>query len=312
MHKREVKMKRREFIKKAAKLGLMAGAASLLSPYSKLMALDAPAKKPMLAAVKNGTPEVMFDKGIAALGGMTKFVKKGQTVVVKPNIGWDTEPELAANTNPNLVGRIIKHCYDAGAKKVYVFDHTCDPWKDTYETSGIEKAAKNAGASVVPGNTQSYYQKVSVPGGKTLKTARVHELIMSSDVFINVPILKDHGSAGLTMAMKNLMGIVWERGVWHAIGLHQCIADFTAYRKPDLNVIDCYRIMTNNGPRGTSEADTQIAGSQVISADIVAADAAAAKIFGTEPAELEYIKLAALKGLGVMDLSRVDIKKVYL
>jgi uncharacterized protein (DUF362 family) len=305
-------MNRREFIKKAAKLGVMAGAASLLSPYSKLMALDKKGNKPALAAVKNSTPEGMFDAGIAALGGMTKFVKKGQTVVVKPNIGWDTEPELAGDTNPNLVARIIKHCYDAGAKKVYVFDHTCDPWKETYATSGIEAAAKKAGASVVPGNTQDYYQKVSVPGAKTLKTAKVHELILSSDVFINVPILKNHGSAGLTMAMKNLMGIVWERGVWHATGLQQCIADFTAYRKPDLNVIDCYRIMTQNGPRGTSKADTQMAGSQIISSDIVAADAAAAKIFGTDPASVGYIKLAAEKGLGVMDLNEVDIKKVYL
>lgn len=305
-------MNRREFIKKAAKLGVMAGASSFLSPYSKLMALDKPGKRTTLAAVKNGTPEVMFDKGIAALGGMTKFVKKGQTVVVKPNIGWDTEPELAANTNPNLVARIIKHCYDAGAKKVYVFDHTCDPWRDTYATSGIESAAKKAGATVVPGNSQDYYQKVSVPGAKTLKSARVHELIISSDVFINVPILKDHGSTGLTMAMKNLMGIVWERGVWHTTGLHQCIADFTAYRKPDLNVIDCYRIMTQNGPRGTSAADVQMAGSQVISADIVAADAAAAKIFGTDPSTMKYIKLAAEKGLGEMDLSNVEIKKIYL
>jgi uncharacterized protein (DUF362 family) len=305
-------MNRREFIKKAAKLGIAAGAVSLLSPYSRLMALDKAGKTSTVAAIKNGTPEVMFDKGIAALGGMTKFVKKGQTVVVKPNIGWDTEPELAGDTNPNLVARIIKHCYDAGAKKVYVFDHTCDPWKDTYKTSGIEDAAKKAGASVVPASTQDYYQKVSVPGGKTLKSARVHELIISSDVFINVPILKDHGSAGLTMAMKNLMGIVWERGAWHATGLHQCIADFTAYRKPDLNVIDCYRIMTQNGPRGTSEADTQVAGSQIISSDIVAADAAAAKIFGTEPSTINYIKLAAEKGLGEMDLNNVEVKKIYL
>jgi uncharacterized protein (DUF362 family) len=305
-------MNRREFIKKAAQLGVMAGAASLLSPYSKLMALPKDGKAPALAAIKNGTPEAMFDAGIAALGGMTKFVKKGQTVVVKPNIGWDTEPELAGDTNPGLVARIIKHCYDAGAKKVYVFDHTCDPWRDTYTTSGIEAAAKKAGAKVAPGSTQDYYHKVSVPKGKILKTARVHELILSSDVFINVPILKSHGSAGLTIAMKNLMGAVWERGVWHADGLQQCIADFAAYRKPDLNVIDCYRIMTQNGPRGTSEADVQTVKNQVISADIVAADSAAAKIFGTDPATIEYIRLAAGKGLGTMDLNEVDIKKIYL
>lgn len=306
-------MNRREFIKKAAKLGVMAGAASLLSPYSKLMALDTAGKKASsLAAIKGGTPEAMFDAGIAALGGMTKFVKKGQTVVVKPNIGWDTAPELAGDTNPNLVARIIKHCYDAGAKKVYVFDHTSDNWQDCYNNSGIEKSAKKAGATVVPANSQEYYQKVNVPGGETLKETKVHEMILSANVFVNVPILKHHEFVGVTAGMKNLMGVVWERGNWHVSGLHQCIADFTAYRKPDLNVIDCYRIMTQNGPRGTSEADVQLAGSQVISPDIVAADAAAAKIFGTDPASMQYIKLAAAKGLGEMDLDKVDIKKIYL
>jgi len=306
-------MKRREFIKKAFRFGALAGTAALVSPYNRLIAAALPAENaPVLAAVKGGGPAVMFDKGIAALGGMTKFVKKGQTVVVKPNIGWDTRPELAANTNPELVGRIIKHCYDAGAKKVFVFDHTCDPWKDTYKNSGIEEAAKKAGASVVAGNTQSYYQKVSVPGGVTLKSAMVHELILSSDVFINVPILKDHGSADLTVSMKNLMGVVWERRAWHVTGLHQCIADFAAYRKPDLNVVDCYRIMTKNGPRGTSEADVEKAGSQIICSDMVAADAAAAKIMGYEPEEIKYIGIAAKKGLGEMDLGRVDIKKIQM
>jgi uncharacterized protein (DUF362 family) len=243
---------------------------------------------------------------------MTKFGKKGQTVVVKPNIGWDVEPELAADTNPGLVARIIKHCYDAGAKKVFVFDHTCDPWKDCYKTSGIEQAAKKAGATVAPGSSQEYYHKVSVPGGETLKTAAVHELILSSDVFINVPVLKSHGSAGLTISMKNLMGIVWERRFWHSTNLQQCIADFAAYRKPDLNVVDCYRVMMQNGPRGTSKEDIQEMGSQIISSDIVAADAAAAKMFGDDPSSIEHIKLAGKKGIGVMDLENVNIKKVYL
>ena len=154
---------------------------------------------PDLVAVRGGEPDVMFDRGIKALGGIGAFVKKGQTVVVKPNIGWDVSPERAGNTHPKLVSRIVKACYEAGAKKVYVFDHTCDDWQRCYTNSGIERAAKDAGATVVAGNSESYYQEVKIPGGTELKEAKEHELLLSSDVFINVPVLKSHSGARLTI-----------------------------------------------------------------------------------------------------------------
>ncbi len=110
-------------------------------------------------------------------------------------------------------------------------------------------------------------------------------MILQSDVFINVPVLKSHGGARLTVAMKNLMGIVWDRGEWHANDLHQCIADFTSYRKPDLNVVDAYNVMMRHGPRGVSTADVVNLQSQLLSTDLVTADAVAAKLFGLEPSE---------------------------
>ncbi len=308
-------MNRRKFLKETVKYGIAAGTAFLLSPYKKIMDVEdllADTAMPELAAIKGGEPDKMFDAGIKALGGMNKFVKKGQTVVVKPNIGWNKPPEIAADTNPKLVYSIIKHCLDAGAKKVYIFDHTCDSWEKCYSISGIESAAKKAGASVAQANSRSYYQNVSVPYGDILKTAEVHELILKSDVFINVPVLKNHGSADLTISMKNLMGIVWDRGFWHANGLHQCIADFAAYRKPDLNIVDAYKVMKTNGPRGVNTEDTVLMKSQIISNDIVAADAAAAKLFGIEPSEVDHIKIAAKKGLGQIDLNKVAIKRIVL
>src|SRR5690606_37119210 len=136
---------------------------------------------------------------------------------------------------------------NAGAKDVFVFDNTCDNWVKCYANSGIERAAKDAGAKVVGGNTENYYQLVTV-NGVSLKTAKVHELVLSSDVFINVPILKHHSSTRITVSMKNLMGVVWDRGYWHRNNLHQCIADFAAFKKPDLNVVDAYAVMMRNGP----------------------------------------------------------------
>lgn len=302
-------MDRRDFLKKGLILGGVTGASLF---FYKGKSLIAQSTSPDLVAIKGGEPEVMFDNGIKAFGGMNRFVKKGQTVAIKPNIGWNRTVEYGANTNPKLIKRIIEHCKDAGAKKIYVFDHSCDHWEYTYKNSGIEKAAKEAGATVVPANSESYYQSVKISKGKILKNAKVHELIMGSDVFINVPILKSHGSARLTIAMKNLMGAVWDRGYYHSNGLHQCIADFCSFRKPDLNIVDAYYVLLRNGPRGRSTDDVAIMKYQIISKDIVAADAASAKIFGLSPDDISHIKIANNMGVGNMNLDQLNIKRLTI
>jgi len=303
-------MKRREFIKKSAGAGLFAGTALSLGGYSKLFGGSLPPKYD-LVAIKGGEAAAMFDKGIAALGGIRQFVKQNQTVVVKPNIGWDVVPEKGANTNPMLVKRIVEHCFNAGAKDVYVFDHTCDKWDKCYTNSGIERAVKDAKGKMVPGNQESYYQAVEI-NGKKLKNDKVHELILESDVFINVPVLKSHSSSKLTITMKNLMGINWDRRFWHKNDLHQCIADFATFRKPDLNIVDAYRVMNDNGPRGVSIEDVSLVKSQIISTDMVAADAASAKIFGMEPEEVRYIQYASEMGVGEINLKKLNIKRLTI
>ncbi|MEW6507985.1 MAG: DUF362 domain-containing protein [Bacteroidota bacterium] len=305
-------MKRRNFLKTA---GLLSGAA-LVKPgfYGNLFARNSYSTQNYdLVAIKGGEPDTMFDEAIKQFGGMKSFVKKNQKVVVKPNIGWDVIPELGANTNPKLVGRVVQHCFDAGAKEVYVFDHTCDDWRRCYANSGIERAVKEAKGTMVPGNSESFYKEVEVKKGKKLTKAKVHELILDCDVFINVPILKHHSSTRLTINMKNLMGIVWDRGYWHRNNLHQCIADFATYdRKPDLNIVDAYYVMMRNGPRGVSKADVSTMKSQIISTDMVAADAAAAKLFGAEPDTIPYIKYAAEMSVGRIDLNSLQIKRIIL
>lgn len=304
-------MDRRDFFKKTSYAGI--AAYSYLKFGTPINALGNDNVPYDLVAVKGGEPEVMFDLAMKSLGGMSSFVKKNQTVVVKPNIGWNTSPERAANTNPKLVGQIVKHCFEAGAKDVYIFDNTCDSWQSCYSNSGIEKAGKDAGAKLVTGNSERYYHHVNIPNGKRLKESTVHELILESDVFINVPVLKHHGGADVTISMKNLMGIIWDRRYWHRNDLHQCIADFSTYeRKPDLNIVDAYAVMKRNGPRGVSEADVVSLKSQIISTDMVAADAAAAKLFGKEPIDIDYIKIADSMNSGIMDLSKLNIHRIIL
>lgn len=309
-------MERRDFLKKSIGAGIIAGATLSLGGYQKLLA-GTPHNKPLdphaydMVAIKGGEPDFMLDKAMDALGGMSRYVKKGQSVVVKPNIGWDAPADRAANTNPKLVKRVIEHCFNAGAKVVYVLDHTCDNWQKCYINSGIQRAVLDAKGKMVPANSETYYEAVNV-GGKRLKNTKVHEKILEADVYINVPVLKDHRSARLTIAMKNQMGIVWDRGTWHSNDLHQCISDFSNYRQPDLNIVDAYYVMKKNGPRGTSKGDLVEMKSLLVSADCVAIDAAATKLFGKDPKDVEYIKLAHKAGFGTMNLDSLNIKRIIL
>lgn len=270
-----------------------------------------------LVAVLGGEPEVMFRRAIAEMGGMRKFIKKGDKVVVKPNIGWDKSPELAANTNPKLVAEVIKQCFRAGAKEVTVFDHSCDDWRKCYANSGIEAAAKAAGAKVVPAHRESYYKRVSLPKGKRLKTTKIHEAILNCDKWINIPILKNHGGAQMTISMKNYMGIVWNRGYFHANNLQQCIADVCTYEKrPVLNIVDAYRLMKTRGPRGKSAADVVLSKALFMSQDIVAVDTAAVRFFSqvrNMPLEkVSHISKAQDHKLGNMNLRKLKVKRVKI
>jgi uncharacterized protein (DUF362 family) len=284
-------MKRREFIKTGFNTTVAATAAMSFGTLSNLWASpQGGSELPFdLVAVRNGEPELMFDKAIESLGGMKTFVSTGQKVVIKPNIGWDVVPERAGNTNPKLIKRIAEHCFNAGAKEVYVFDNTCDEWNKCYKTSMIESYAKEAGAKVVPGNSESYYQAVEIKNGKRLKNTK-----------------------DLSIAMKNLMGVVWDRMWWHRNDLHQCIADYCTFRPPDLNVIDAYRVMMKNGPRGVSVNDVTTYKTQILSTNIVAADAAATKVFGSEPEDITYITHAADLGVGTYDLTSLNINRIKL
>jgi uncharacterized protein (DUF362 family) len=307
-------MDRREFLQRLASLGA-AGAALFLSKGApRLWAADAPTPGalPDLVAVKGGKPAAMLDRAIKEYGGMGAFVRKGQTVVVKPNIGWDQSPEIAANTDPLLVKRVIEHCLDAGAKKVWVFDHSCDYGPRCYASSQIERYAKEGGAEVVPGESSSRYQEVIVPGAVRLKKTKVHELILEADVFINVPVLKDHSGAGMTCAMKNLMGIVWDRDEFHYQDLDQCIADSCLFRKPALNIVDANRVMLSGGPRGYKGSRYNESNMLMLSTDMVATDAASAKTLGRSPDTFKYIALGAERGVGRSDLSKLNVKRLSI
>jgi uncharacterized protein (DUF362 family) len=246
---------------------------------------------------------------------MGRFVKKGQRVVIKANIAWARTPEQACTNNPDLLLALIKMCYDAGAKRVAVWDHTCDNYQFAFSRSGLKETAQKAGADIFSGHGHNVYKQLEVPKGKKLKTVEVLRDVLETDVFINFPLPKHHFATELTLGLKNLMGIVWDMEQFHKIDLHQCIADINTIRKPDLVVVDAIRILTTNGPKGPGK--TEDIGEVIASTDIVAVDAYSTAFFKHpktgkpfKPEEIKFVKNAFELGLGQIDLSKVRVKKV--
>jgi len=309
-------MKRREFLKAGAALGV-----GVLT-FDKLQAAIATNTMmveavPDMVAVMGGEPAELLDRAIKEMGGIGKYVKKGQNVVIKPNIGWDKKPEFAANTNPELVKALVKQCFKAGAKKVTVFDHTCDNWQKCYESSGIKKAAEEAGAIVLPANDKVYYKEVNLPQAKILKTTMIHKALLDADVWFNVPVLKNHDGAQMSIAMKNYMGIVENREYFHKNNLQQCIADVCTWeKKPALNIVDAYRVLFKNGPQGRSISDTSVLNTIIISKDIVAADTASVGLFNQVKAmdinNVGHIINGENMKLGTRNIDGLKVKRIKI
>jgi len=311
-HSSNKKLTRRQFIKGAAAAATLPLLSNSLPFYGSLAHASGEAD---LVIAKSGTPSQLLQAAMAPLGGMGRFVKKAQRVVIKANIAWARTPEQACTNNPELFSSLIKMCYEAGAKRVAVWDHTCDNYQFCFSRSGLKDAGQKVGADVLSGHGRNVYKKVEIPKGKKLKTAEILRDVLEADVFINLPIPKQHFATELTLGMKNLIGIVWDMEQLHKIDLHQCIADINTLRKPDLVIVDAIRILTTNGPKGPGKTEDPV--EVIASTDIVAADAYSASLFKHpktgkpfRPEEVKFVKLASDLGLGEIDLAKVRVKKV--
>ena len=263
-----------------------------------------------VVAVAEGTDHARITRNaINALGGMKRFVKPGQTVVVKPNMGWDRSPELAANTNPLVVRAVVEECLQAGAKKVKVFDRTCNDERRCYVNSGIESALKGLKGVEVKHLEEERYRMVTL-NGKALAEWELYGEAVAADVFINVPVLKHHGLSKLTIGMKNVMGIMGgNRGSIHK-NIAVSLADINSVFKTHLVVVDATRILTAHGPQGGDIRDVKVLNKVLASTDIVAADAYATTLFGLKPEDIAVTVEAYKRGLGEIRVERMKILKV--
>lgn len=298
-------MNRRKFLKNAAVVG---AGLTLPGNFGLFARMVEASERVDLAVAQGTTPAQITRAAIDVLGGMRRFVSRGDVVVVKPNIGWDRTPEYAATTNPEVVGTIVKLCYEAGAKKVKVFDRTVSDARRCYRQSGIAQAAGAAGAEVSYIDDRKY-REVRM-NGLVLKSWPLYADVLEADKVINVPIAKDHSLSTLTLAMKNWMGVM---GGWRS-RIHQNIdeslVDLAKAIKPTLTVLDAVRILTANGPTGGSLSDVKQLNLVAVGTDQVAVDSFGATLFGLKGSDLGYVRLGAKAGLGVMDLSKLKIKKV--
>jgi len=265
-----------------------------------------------LAVGRGADPALITRAAIAALGGMGRFVKAGQEVVIKPNICVDYHPpEYAATTNPFVVAALVGLCLEAGAKRVSVMDNPFGgPPESAYANSGIAEAVKAAGGEMVVMSPVKYGQ-YDIPQGRDIKAWEFYRDVMEAGVVINVPIAKHHSLAGLTLGGKNMLGVITRPNQIHR-NLGQRIADLVSAVRPELTVVDAVRILRDHGPTGGSLDDVQQTNTVIASHDIVSADAYAATLFGMTGADIAYVKAAAEMGLGSLDLSSIKIEEINL
>jgi uncharacterized protein (DUF362 family) len=261
----------------------------------------------IVVEVKN--PETMIEKGFDAIGGLSKYVKSGDVVFLKPNMSWNRTPEYSANTDPDVMKAVVGQIFEADAKEVIVMDNTCDDARMCYANTGVADAARDAGAKV------SYFdasecENTTVIGGTVMKKMKLHREIVNADVFINLPVAKTHGISKLTLGMKNLMGCVGgNRGLWHR-DLENYLPDAAQTIKPDLTIIDATTILTKGGPQGGKLSYVKEANTIIFTEDYVAADAYATGLFGMEPSDLDFVVEGAQRGLGIMNIEEMNIEKI--
>ncbi|HOZ47257.1 MAG TPA: DUF362 domain-containing protein [Candidatus Hydrogenedentes bacterium] len=249
----------------------------------------------------------LTEGAILALGGMNRFVSRGDVVWVKPNIGFDRPPETAANTNPDVVATLVRLCYEAGAGKVRVGDNSCYGATGAYPTSGIEAAANAAGAEVVYLDPNRF--KMMDVNGHRIKKWLVSEEIVESDLVINVPVAKVHGMTAVSVCLKNYMGVIGgPRQEWHT-DMPTCLTDIAAFMKPRLSVVDAMRTIVKHGPIGFSLDDTELRGIVAAGVDVVALEAFGAELLGCVPQQGKTMNEAQARGLGRIDYRHLVLRE---
>jgi uncharacterized protein (DUF362 family) len=300
---------RRDFLK----TGSAAAAAAALSSVNSFGAGEE-AKKSLVAVAK-GKPEELVKKAVDVLGGMKNFVKKGDRVVLKANMGFPNPPEWGTTTHPVIVKATAQLCLDAGAQRVIIIDNPLRDGQICKEKSGIGAAVEGLkGVVVALLEDPKFYQDTPIPNGKVLKTTAIAKEVLRANALINLPTAKSHSATGVSLGIKNLMGLVWDRKVMHdQLDFNQTIADLLLVIKPTLTIVECVYALLTNGPGGpgtTEELNTVVASTDPVAADSYTVSIARWYNREFKGAQVKHIKDAFDMGLGQIDIEKMDVKIV--
>ncbi len=263
---------------------------------------------PRVALAQNDDPVAALESTLDSVGGIKRFVKPGEKVTIKPNIGWDRSPEQGANTNPILVGEMVRQCLWAGASEVIVTDVTCNEARRCFIRSGIREAVEQAGGLAVLPTEEDYL--LADMNGKLLTKWPVLKHFVETDRLINMPITKQHSLSECTIGMKNLYGIIGGRRNQLHQQIDQSIVDLASFCKPTLTVVDATRVMLRGGPQGGSVDNISIQNTVMCATDQVAADSRASEFLGLKGEQVGHIVLAARSGLGNIDYLAGGYKEI--
>lgn len=311
------RLSRRQFLKNAAGLALAAGVSPVLEKVASHAEAADVSEEIDLAVVKSTSPETATVAAVEALGGIGKFVKSGDVVVIKPNMAFPNPPNWASTTNPEVVLATVKLCIDGGARSILVIDHPLSRPEQCLKRTGVAAACEKLNSKKVRVSMetgQRNYKEVKLENARALERTQVHKALLRADVFINIPVAKSHSATGVSFSMKNVMGLIWDRRYMHErIDLHQGIADLTTFVKPSLILVDATKILTTGGPQGPGRAEklnTIIAGTDPVATDSYAVTLSTWNNRKYAPKDVEHIAAASAMGLGEIDISNLSIRKL--
>ncbi len=306
------KISRRDFLKFHAQSGLFL-AGSTTGVF--IPGLSFASITPDIGVVKGRAVEAT-KAAVDLIGGIKSVVKKGDRVLIKPNMSFARSPEAASNTNPDVVKTVAAMCKEAGASNVIILDHTLAPGKICLQISGIGPACKAIDKNMVHTiNNSSFYKQINISGARSLAKTDVAKEFLKADVLIAVPVAKSHSATGVSLSMKGMMGLIYDRAIMHRMDLHETIVDLASFLKADLTIIDATRVLSTGGPGGPGRVLKK--NTIIASKDMVAADAFAVAAFEWygkkfKPTQVKHIRLAHERGLGRADIENLSVKTISI
>ena len=265
-------------------------------------------------AVISGDPVAATKKALDALGGISRFVKKGQRVILKPNMSFTRTPEFGATTHPQVVATVAQACMEAGAQQVLVLDHTLHRAELCLERTGIREACKDIpGVHVLALQERKFFREIKIPQGKVLERVEVMKEVLDSPVLINIPVAKSHSATGVSMGIKGLMGLIWDREIFHSqVNMNQALADLATIIKPQLTILDATRALTSGGPGGPGEVKKPnliIAGIDPVAVDSYGVSVVPWYGQAFKGGQVEHLQIAHQRGLGKIDIEQSKVFK---